>query len=104
MRLEVKKYLFDIRLAAGRVQEFTAGKTFEDYATDVLLRSAVERQCGIVGEALSQLDKVDPESAVRITDRKRIIAFRNILVHAYAQIDDRVVWGVIRSNLSTLAA
>jgi uncharacterized protein YutE (UPF0331/DUF86 family) len=32
------------------------------------------------------------------------MAFRNILVHAYAQIDDRVVWGVVEANLATLIA
>ena len=40
----------------------------------------------------------------RITDHRRIIAFRNILVHAYAQIDDRLVWGVVEANLPTLIA
>jgi len=44
MRLETKKYLYDIARAAGLAMEFTAGKTFADYSSDVLLRSAVERQ------------------------------------------------------------
>ena len=45
---------------------------------------------------------MEPDLADRITDGRRIIAFRNILVHAYAQIDNRVVWGVIESELKTL--
>ena len=52
MRLESKKYLYDIARAAGLALEFVRGKSFADYAADALLRSAVERQLEIVGEAL----------------------------------------------------
>jgi uncharacterized protein with HEPN domain len=31
MRLEAKKYLYDIQQAAGPIVAFTAGKRFEDY-------------------------------------------------------------------------
>jgi uncharacterized protein with HEPN domain len=37
------KYLWDAWRAAERVSRFTAGKSFEDYRGDELLRSAVER-------------------------------------------------------------
>ncbi len=40
--------------------------------------------------------------AARITDAHSIIAFRNILVHAYAQVDDRIVWGIVQTKLPVL--
>lgn len=52
MRLEAKKYLYDIRQAAGEVAEFTTGKQFSDYERDPMLRAAVERKFEIIGEAL----------------------------------------------------
>lgn len=104
MRLEARKYLFDIRQAADRVAQFCEGKKFEDYRSDELLRSAVERQFEIMGEALSQLAKCDAELADRIKDHRKIIAFRNILIHAYATVDDRIVWGVVEGNLPALRA
>jgi len=33
---------------------------------------------------------------------RRIIAFRNILIHGYADVDDRVVWSVVESKLPGL--
>ena len=59
MRLESKKYLFDITQAAKLLSQFSSGKTFADYIADPLLRSAVERQFEVIGEALAQLVKVD---------------------------------------------
>jgi hypothetical protein len=51
MRLEAKKYLYDIQQAAARVAEFTTGKHLEDYRSNAMLRAAVERQFEIIGEA-----------------------------------------------------
>ncbi|WP_223839911.1 DUF86 domain-containing protein [Saccharopolyspora pogona] len=42
----------------------------------------VERQFEIVGEALNQLSKVDADLAAKVPDLPRIVAFRNILIHA----------------------
>ena len=47
MQLEARKYLYDIKRAADLVTEFTAGKGFGDYATDAMLRAAVEHESEI---------------------------------------------------------
>lgn len=102
MRLEARKYLFDIERAAGLVAQFTTGKEFVDYEQDDMLRSAVERQFEVIGEALAQLYKLDSAIASRISGYRRIIAFRNILIHGYAEVDSRLVWDVIETSLVTL--
>ena len=102
MRLESKKYLHDIAHAAGLALRFVEGKRFVDYSSDPMLRSAVERQLQTVGEALAQLARIDPATAFRVSEHARIIAFRNILVHGYANIDDRIVWNVLELNLPIL--
>ena len=104
MRREVRKYLYDMQQAAHALDEFTARKSFADYEASALLRSAVERQFEIIGEAMSRLASIEPEAAARISDHRRIIAFRNILIHGYADVDDRIVWGVLTSNLPRLRA
>ena len=96
------KYLWDAWRAAERVSRFTAGKSFDDYRADELLRSAVERQLGIVGEALAALRRADPALATQIAELPRAVAFRNILVHGYATVDDRLVWGVVERDLAGL--
>lgn len=102
MQPDSSKYLFDIRRAAGLIAEFCSGRSFEDYVADDMLKSAVERQFGIIGEALSRLAKTDRLVAEQVTDFRRIIAFRNILMHGYATVDDRIVWGVVETSLPGL--
>jgi uncharacterized protein with HEPN domain len=102
MRLEARKYLYDIQEAAQLATSFTAGKAFEDYEQNSMLRLAVERAFAIIGEALAQLARVDNSIADQITDLRAIVAFRNILVHAYAQVDDRIVWGIVQTKLPVL--
>ena len=38
-----RKYLWDALTAAELLVQFTAGKSFDDYRADALLRSGVER-------------------------------------------------------------
>jgi len=102
MRRDARCYLWDALKAAEAVQSFLRGKTYEAFVEDDLLRSAVERQLEIIGEALSRLAKVDPQIADNVAELRRIIAFRNILVHGYAAIDYATVWRLVEGKLPEL--
>ena len=103
MRLESRKYLYDMQRAAALLGDFTHNKTFDDYEGDPMLRAAVEREFEIIGEAMTRLARVDHAVAARISEYPRIIAFRNLLIHGYADVDDRLVWNVVETRLPTLA-
>ena len=102
MKLEARKYLYDIHRAADLLGELTNGKTFANYEVDALLRSAVERKFEIIGEAMSHLARIDEPTDGRISYYRCIVAFRNLLIHGYTDIDDRLVRNVIKTNLPTL--
>jgi uncharacterized protein with HEPN domain len=104
MRPEARAYLHDIDRAAQLIGQFRQGKSFDHYLSDALLRSGVERQLEIIGEAVSKLSDIDPMTAAGLTDRRRIIALRNILIHGYARVDDRVIWNILDQNLPVLQA
>jgi uncharacterized protein with HEPN domain len=102
MRLEIAKYLYDVQSAAATLASFVAGRTWQDYQQEAMLRAAVERQFEIIGEALSQLGRRDRGLLSGIDGHARIIAFRNILIHGYAEVDDALVWDIVQTRLSTL--
>ena len=82
--------------------EFVAGTGFDDYTGNAMLRAAVEREFEIIGEALARLARLDENLVSGISEYRRIIAFRNILIHGYAEIDDRLVWDIVESKLPKL--
>jgi uncharacterized protein with HEPN domain len=101
---EVLKFLHDIQQACGLIEQFTLGRTADDFSHDLKLRSAVERQFITIGEALQQALHIEPELANSITETRRIINFRNVMVHGYAQIVPDTVWGVVETGLPVLSA
>ncbi len=95
------KYLSDILMAIELIEEFIVDdKDFTLYDQDRKTQSAVERQLAIIGEALNQLKKLEPE--IEIENDKQIISFRNRLVHAYDSLDNSMIWAIISKHLSPL--
>lgn len=102
MRPETKKYLYDMQQASQSLMAFLSGKGLDDYLQDELLRSATERKLMIIGEALNQLLRIEPEIEMQIPDARRIVDFRNILVHGYFAIEHETVWGILQKDLPLL--
>src|SRR4029453_15187540 len=103
MTNEAKKRLLDAVSACEAIAEFIAGKDFSLYERD-LLRSAVERQFEIIGEALNKAGTVEPSLASQIPEFHRIIGLRNRLIHGYDNVDDEILWDVVQSKLAPLKA
>ena len=96
-----QKYLFDILQAVELVEEFVHDlPDFNAYRADAKTRSAVERQLGIIGEAVNHLRRVWPEA--ELPGSKQIVDFCNHLVHAYDNIDDVIVWAILKRHLPVL--
>lgn len=102
MHPDTQKYLWDVQTALSHILQFTNGKSFHDYSSDLMCKSAVERQLEIIGEALNALSRKDPETAARIPDLPRIVGLRNVLIHGYSSVDDQLVWGVVTGKLTSL--
>ena len=102
MRLEAKKFLYDIQSAVQAIKQFIDGKDLDDYQGDLMLQSAVERQFMILGEAMAQLSKIWPDIEEKISNVREIINFRNVIVHGYSSIENQTIWGIIEADLDIL--
>ena len=97
-------YLADIVDACDAVAEVLAGVDLETYRARRSIRSSVEREFTIIGEAIGVLSRRDPALATRISHARLIVGFRNRLVHEYPQIDDEAVYSIAERDAPVLRA
>jgi len=95
------KYLYDILYAIDSINDFLGTiSSFEEYDADYKTQSAVERQLGIIGEAVNKFDGLHPELSLENT--RKIVGFRNRLIHAYDAVDSAMVWAIVKKHLEPL--
>lgn len=101
MTLQSKKYLDDILYSIRTIFEFVEGvNSFVEYAQDKKTKSAVERQLGIIGEAANKYSKI--ESSEILQNISQIVGLRNRIIHAYDNVDDSVIWVILKKHLPEL--
>jgi len=81
MNDETRKNLIDVLQTAEEIRDFVRGMDFKAYQNNAVTRRAVERDFEIIGEALNRVKYTDNELLQKISEHRRIIGFRNILIH-----------------------
>jgi uncharacterized protein with HEPN domain len=102
MRRSVEAYLQDIVDACDTIDIALSRVDTAGYLSDRVIRSAVEREFIIIGEAVNVLARLDAALASRITHARLIVAFRNRLAHEYAAIDDEAVLRIAQHDVAIL--
>ncbi len=102
MPRDVRAYLADVVDACDAIADAVSEIDLDGYRRSRLVRSAVEREFILIGEALAALRRHAPQEFASITHANRIVGFRNQLTHEYANVDDALVWGVIQRDLPGL--
>ena len=102
MPRSVAAYLSDIVDACDAVEAVLAGVDLVTYQETRAVRSSVEREFILVGEAVAAIRRLDPQAAQGISHARKIVGFRNLLAHEYAAVDDETVFGFATDDLPWL--
>jgi len=102
MNERLHKHLFDAVDAAQAVLDFLGETDAQSYAADRLLRSAVERQLTVPGEAARRALNDAPALREQLPDLSFAVGLRNRLVHGYDVVDHEIVYDTARSDLPPL--
>lgn len=95
-------HLWDAAEAARLALEFASGKSEAEFNSDLVVRSAIERQLEILGEALKRLRRDDADTAARVPGLNRIVGMRNVLAHEYGVIDYEILWRLTTTEIPEL--
>ena len=101
-RREPKAYLLDLILACDTIVEYSARASLEQYGNDRGLRSIVERQLFIVGEAVQQLKRLEPLEVHTLGPVGEMIRVRNVLAHVYFGVRNDLIWDIVRNHVPEL--
>lgn len=87
--------------AADAALRFVAGRQAADLDRDQMLLFALVRAIEIIGEAAS---RVSPEARERLptVPWPAVVAMRNRLIHAYFDIDRRILWKTATEEIPQL--
>lgn len=96
-----KKLLFDILSSINNINEYLDNKrVFDYYDNNQMLQDAVERNIEIIGEAMNQILKLNPD--ISISNSRWVVDARNLIIHGYDEIDNTQIWGIIINHLPIL--
>lgn len=102
MPRDARAYLADIVESCDAITVAVQGLDLARYQGNRLVRSSVEREFIIIGEAAAALARIAPEVFDAITRARRIVDFRNPLTHEYPAVDDAVVWAIAERDVPVL--
>ena len=99
-----KKHLQDILTAIDEIDSFfgTEPKLFNEFAENICLRRAVERNIEVIGEAMNRILKSGAE--VQITNSRKIVDARNYIIHGYDSLSVDILWSIVINHLPKLKA
>lgn len=91
----------DMLDAIDGIEEFINGISEDVFLTDRKTQAAVERYLEILGEAANKLSD-DFRLKYDYMQWHRIISLRNRIIHAYFNVDKRIVWNIITNFIPPL--
>ena len=103
-RLRFRDWRFrvrDILVGVKAALEYTDGMTFEEFAEDRRTRDAVIRNLMTMGESVRWIPGPIREASPEVpwTTMRGV---RNVVVHEYFGVDDRILWDTVALDLPPL--
>ena len=94
-------FLQDILSACGKIESIVAATTEAQFLADEVLPAAVLHHLTVIGEAISRLPLPLRERHGEVPWRQ-IIAVRHKIVHAYFDLDWRILWDAATGEIPEL--
>lgn len=98
----IKVCLYDVLQSLNEIEGYfeNGDFTFDQLASDIKTKRAVERNIEIIGEALNRALKI--QSDLPLEHARQIVDTRNRIIHGYDSVSVEIVWSIIIKYLPKL--
>ena len=101
MKRDYKLFLQDIKECIIKIERYLGDISEEQFYLNEELQDAVIRRLEIIGEATKNISESIRKKYLDI-EWKKIAGIRDIIIHAYFELDLDLIWDLIRNKLSIL--
>ena len=92
-------FLKDMHEAMMRILDYTHQSNFEEFETNLLMRDAVIRNFEIMGECVKHVP-FSFQKKHKVIPWQHMLNLRNFIVHEYFDVDNEILWEIIKLDLS----
>ncbi len=98
---DLRLFLIEVLEAIEKIERYIDSLSFEDFVKNEMVIDAVIRNLEIIGEAARN---IPGEIRTKYSDIpwKRVVGFRNIVIHEYFDVDLEIVWVIVKERLPEL--
>jgi uncharacterized protein with HEPN domain len=94
-------YLDHIADRIRRIERVTAGVDLAGFLGNEDLQALIERHIEVIGEAAGKLSQQARDLASDVP-WGQVIGARNVIIHGYAAIDPKRIWGMVKDHVPAL--
>ena len=103
MTRSIELLLEDILQSISRLQRYTSGISFDEFAEDTQVQDAVIRRIEIIGEAVKGIPE-DFRALHPDIPWRDIAGARDLMIHQYHRVDLELAWDMVMQDVPKLAA
>ncbi len=103
MNKETSVFLKHIRDSIGYINEYTKGKSEQEFLDSAVTQDAVMRRLAVIGEAAKNIPHSLREKHSGV-EWKAVVGLKNVLVHEYFGVDMKVIWHIVKDDMPKLNA
>lgn len=100
-RREITLYVDDIRIAIGKIIDYTKDVSYKEFSQDAKTIDAVVRNLEIIGEAVKRFPSEIHLQYPQVP-WKKIGAMRDKVIHEYFGIDVEIIWQTVKEDIPEL--
>lgn len=103
MDVAAGKHLRSIEIAAALIRGFVADKCLASYRADEMVRTSVQRQLQVIGEAIAGISSIDKGLANALPEAQKFLNLSEVSNDPFCEIDAETSWVLVTTFLDPLA-